>query len=99
MVRCKFMLPLAVIALARVAGAQQFVYNASALPAQNLWTDGVAIADIDNDGDNDILFANGDVYGGTGAQGALAQHLFLNNGSGSFTAAHANLNVADFNAK
>src|SRR5688572_17008314 len=76
--------------------AQQFTYDATALPAQNIWTDGVEIVDIDDDQDNDILFANGSTYSSGGAQ---AQHLFLNNGLGSFTAAHGQLNVANFNAK
>ena len=86
-------------ALAAPLSAQQFVYNSAALPAQAVWTDGVACADVDGDGDVDILFANGSAYGGTGGAGAQPQHLFLNNGSGSFSAAHANLNVANFNAK
>lgn len=81
---------------AAAANAQQFTYNAAALPAQNIWTDGVEFADVDKDGDLDILFANGSTYGAGGAQ---PQHLFLNNGAGSFVAAHANLNVANFNAK
>jgi len=79
--------------------AQQFTYNAAALPAQNIWTDGVVLVDVDADGDRDIVFANGSSYGGTGTAGAQPQHLFLNNGSGSFVAAHAQLNVANFNAK
>ncbi len=92
-------LPLLVtLGLAPAALAQQFTLS-TGLPAQNLWTDGVAIADLDGDGDQDIVFANGSVYGGTGAAGALAQHLYLNNGAGSFTAAHAQLNVVNFNAK
>ena len=55
--------------LAGTAAAQQFLYDATALPAQNLWTDGVALADVDGDTDLDILFANGSAYGGTGSQG------------------------------
>lgn len=78
------------------AFGQQFTYNAAALPAQSIWTNGVAIADLDGDGDRDIAFANGSSYGSGGAQ---AQHLFLNNGSGTFVAAHAQLNVANFNAQ
>lgn len=76
--------------------AQQFVYNAAALPSQNVWTNGVELADVDGDGDKDILFANGSSYSAGGAQ---PQHLFLNNGAGVFAAAHANLNVANFNAQ
>ncbi|HEX5011941.1 MAG TPA: VCBS repeat-containing protein [Planctomycetota bacterium] len=99
MSRIRILSSLAALALVPALHAQQFVYNATALPAQSLWTDGVALVDVDGDTDLDILFANGSTYGGTGSQGASAQHLFLNNGSGVFTAAHASLNVADFNAK
>ncbi len=86
---------LATLLLAAPAWAQ-FVIDNTALPAQLLWTDGVVIADIEGDGDNDIVFANGFGYG---AGGAREQHLFLNTGSGFFVAAHSNLNVAPFNAK
>jgi len=88
---------LVVLLVASAAPAQQFTYDGAALPPQSVWTNGVAIADIDNDGDNDIVFANGSAYGGTGAAGSQPQHLFLNDG-GAFTAAHANLGVANFNA-
>jgi FG-GAP-like repeat len=90
---------LVTLALAPSALAQQFQVSATALPAQAIWTDGVAIADLDADGDNDIVFANGSVYGGTGTAGAQPQHLYLNNGTGTFVAAHAQLNVITFNAK
>jgi len=88
-----------VLATAVSASAQQFTYNAAALPAQNIWTDGIELVDVDADNDIDILFANGSAYGGIGGAGASAQHLFLNNGAGTFVAAHAQLNVANFNAK
>jgi hypothetical protein len=89
----------ALVTFAPSAFAQQFVYNPAALPAQNVWTDGVVLVDVDGDGDRDIAFANGSAYGGTGTAGAQPQHLFLNNGAGVFSAAHAQLNVANFNAK
>ncbi len=76
--------------------AQQFVYNAAALPAQTVWTNGIELADVDGDGDIDAICANGSSYGAGGSQ---PQHLFLNNGTGTFTAAHAQLNVANFNAQ
>ena len=76
--------------------AQQFTYDAAAHSPGNVWTDGIELADVDADGDIDILYANGSSYGAGGFQ---PQHLFLNNGSGSFTAAHGQLNVANFNAK
>ncbi len=101
MARSTFLLlPLAALAFAPLAGAQTFTYNAAALPGQvAIWTDGVAIADVDGDGDNDLIFANGSAYGGNGAAGAAVQQLWLNNGSGVFAAANGNLNVANFNAK
>ena len=87
---------LGLLGLAAPLAAQQFTYDASILPNVTIWTDGVELADIDNDGDIDILFANGSSYGAGGFQ---PQHLYLNDGAGNFTAAHGQLNVANFNAK
>src|SRR6188472_2842220 len=90
MARRFFLASAAVLGIAPALLAQQFLYNAAALPAQNLFTDGVRIADLDGDGDNDILFANS--YGtGSPAQ----QQYFKNNGAGVFAAAHASLNLAN----
>ncbi len=89
-------LPLAIVGLVPLAAAQQFTYDSSALPPGTIWTDGVELVDIEGDGDIDILFANGSTYGSGGAQ---PQQLFLNDGSANFSAAHGQLNVADFNAK
>ena len=90
------LLPLVAPLGALPLAAQQFTLDSGAITSGNIWTDGVEIADVDADGDNDILFANGSSYGGGGSQ---PQHLFLNDGSGSFTPAHAQLGVANFNAK
>ena len=95
MARRFFFASAAVLGIAPALLAQQFVYNAAALPAQNLFTDGVRIADLDGDGDNDILFADA---GGTGVgaygQGIGAQQqYFKNNGAGIFAAAHASLGL------
>ena len=83
-------------ALAPLGSAQQLVYDNTVIPVQNLWTDGVELADVDGDGDLDILFANGQGYDTAG--GARAQKFYRNNG-GTFSGAHGQLNVADFNAK
>ena len=100
MPRTRFASALAFLALAPAALAQQFMYSAAALPAQTSFTDGVELVDVDGDTDIDIVFANrgGTGIGAYGAGTATAQHLFLNNGSGVFTAAHAQLNVANFAA-
>ncbi len=74
----------------------QFAYDNTALPSQTVWTDGIALADFDLNGTLDIAFANGSGYG---SGGALPQHLFLNDGLGTFSAASGQLNVANFNAK
>jgi len=82
--------------LALPAAGQQFVVNAGAIVSPNVWSNGVELVDVEKDGDLDIVVANGSTYGAGGAQ---QQHLFLNNGSGTFVAAHAQLNVANFNAQ
>jgi hypothetical protein len=99
MLRISCFLTLAALTLSPLANAQQFLRVAAALPAQAVWTDGIELVDVDNDGDIDILFANGSAYGGGGTAGNQPQHLYLNNGSGVFSAAHGQLNVTNFNAK
>ncbi|MFT7461799.1 MAG: hypothetical protein ACI9EF_000133 [Pseudohongiellaceae bacterium] len=100
MTRHLLILPVLLAAFTPAAMGQQFVRNAAAIPAQTIWTDGVELVDVDADGDVDILFANGSAYGSTGTGGAQDQHLFLNDGSGTFTAAHGQLlHGGNFNAK
>ena len=89
-------LPFVAALAATPLAAQQFTYDFTAMASGSIWTDGVELVDIEGDGDIDVLFANGSSYGAGGFQ---PQHLFLNNGTGSFTAAHGQLNVANFNAK
>jgi hypothetical protein len=98
--RARILVSTLALALAPAALAQQFTYNAGSLPAQTLFTDGVELADVDGDGDKDIIFANrgGSGVGAYGSGTGAVQHLFLNNGSGVFSAAHAQLNVANFAA-
>jgi len=87
----------AALGLAPALLAQQFTYNAAAIPAgPNIWTDGVAIADVNGDGANDLIFADGGNYA-TGT--AVVQRLYTNNGAGLFANSSASLNVANFGAR
>jgi len=79
--------------LATLASGQQFVRDLS-FSAPNTWTNGIAIADLDADGDHDIVFANGSSYGGGGSE---PQRLRTNDGTGTF--AQSNLPITSFNAQ
>jgi hypothetical protein len=83
--------------LAAAAGAagQQFVdQTATRFPVPNPseYTNQLTIGDIDNDGDLDLIFANGQGFSSQGA--ALPQRVYINNGAGVFTdESTARLNV------
>lgn len=56
--------------------------TADALGVTGDWTNKVELADIDGDGDVDILFANGGDYDTAGKP--VASRVFMNNGAGKF---------------
>ncbi|MHC4379444.1 MAG: FG-GAP repeat domain-containing protein [Planctomycetota bacterium] len=58
---------LAVPALAGGAFAQQFTF-VNVIPGPNRWTEGLEAADVDNDGDFDLFFADGDGFSTPGTQ-------------------------------
>ena len=101
MSRLRTLSSLAALLLGPAAVAQQFTYSSTALPANSAWTDGIAIADVDGDGDKDILCANagGTTLSSYGQGIPAAQHLWLNDGSASFSAGHAQLNLANLAAR
>ncbi|MFM9170050.1 MAG: FG-GAP repeat domain-containing protein, partial [Phycisphaerales bacterium] len=78
-------------ALACPASAQQFVQQTSTrFPTQSEYTNQCTAVDIDNDGDLDIAWANGQGYSSQGT--ALPVRIFVNSGGGVFadeTAARA----------
>jgi hypothetical protein len=78
-------LPLAV-ALASLAPAQQFVQAVGALPGPVVWSEGVCAADVDRDGDLDLLFANGDGFdtAGTKRQNVLVINKLIELGTATF---------------
>ena len=57
---------LAAAALAGTASAQQFTYSPSTIPGTPRWTEGVEAADVDNDGDLDLFFADGEGFASPG---------------------------------
>ena len=69
------------------ASAQQFQYQNGLIPGTPRWTEGVESADVDNDGDLDLFFAEGDGFTSAGAkrQNTLVINQFVGSGSLSFT--------------
>jgi hypothetical protein len=80
-----FLTVLAGLGLAAGAAGQQLVdATATNFPAStNEYSNQVSIGDLDNDGDLDLVFANGGNFASAGTP--QVQRLYLNNGSGVFT--------------
>ncbi|MEK6674647.1 MAG: FG-GAP-like repeat-containing protein [Planctomycetota bacterium] len=75
-----------VLLLASAVGAQQFVQETSTrfpIPNPAEWTNQLTIDDLDNDGDLDIVFANGGDFGSPGTPQLV--RIFINNAFGFFT--------------
>ncbi|HWL93530.1 MAG TPA: FG-GAP-like repeat-containing protein [Phycisphaerae bacterium] len=70
---------------ASVSSAQQFVEDTATRfpPSPNSYTNQLTIGDIDNDGDLDIIFANGGGFGTAGTP--EPQRVYINDGNGVFT--------------
>ncbi len=74
---------LAAVSVIAPAHAQQFVQQTSTrFPVQAEYTNQSTVVDIDNDGDLDIVWANGQGYSTQGT--ALAVRVYVNNGAGVF---------------
>ena len=74
---------LAAVSVIAPAHAQQFVQETTTrFPVQAEYTNQCTVVDIDNDGDLDIVWANGQGYSTQGT--ALAVRIYVNNGSGVF---------------
>jgi hypothetical protein len=74
---------LAALSLAASAAAQQFADQTSTrFPTQSEYTNQCTVVDIDNDGDLDIVWANGQGYSSQGT--ALPVRVYVNNGLGTF---------------
>jgi len=78
---------LTLLGLAGAASAQQFTYTPGLIPGTPRWTEGLEAADVDNDGDLDLFFAEGDGFAsaGTKRQNVLQINQFVGSGSLSFT--------------
>src|SRR5262245_14956920 len=75
-----------VVVLPAALMAQQFVQETSTrfpIPNPAEWTNQLTIGDLDNDGDLDIVFANGGDFSAPGTPRMV--RIFINNGLGFFT--------------
>jgi plastocyanin len=82
--------------------SQQFQYQAGALPGTARWTEGVEAADVDNDGDIDVFFGEGEGFTGAGPkrQNILLINKLIESGSATFAdESIARLGVHTSNAK
>ena len=71
------------LAVAAPAQAQQFVdQTATRFPTIAEYTNQCTLVDLDNDGDKDIVWANGQGYSTLGA--LLKPRIYINNGTGTF---------------
>jgi plastocyanin len=80
--------PLALLALfVSTASAQQFQHSPGALPGPARWSEGVEAVDVDQDGDLDLLFADGDGFTspGTQRQNVLLINNLIPSGTATFT--------------
>ena len=81
--------------------AQQFDHQVGAIPGTPRWTEGVEAADVDNDGDLDLFFADGDGFTtpGTKRQNKLVMNM-LEVSAGTFAdESVARLGLHSSNAK
>ncbi len=69
------------------ASAQQFVQQVGMVPGVARWSEGVECADVDNDGDLDIFFADGEGFSSASAkrQNVLLINQFIPSGTLAFT--------------
>lgn len=82
--RLSLMIVPACVLIAASADAQQFLDGTAArFPTQTDYSNQLSFCDVDNDGDLDIAFADGQGYSSAGA--ALRAKIYINDGDGHFT--------------